>query len=340
MKKLLGFLPQPGSRNSKILIGVGACVALVLLGGLPFFVANTYVLHIVISIGLYSVLALSLNLITGFAGQLSFCHIAFYGIGAYTGTLLMMKLHVSFWIATLAGALMAAFFGLLLGLPTLRLRGDYLAIVTLGFGEIMRLVFVNEAWLTRGPLGLPGVPAPSIFGYKFTGRIPYYYLILVISLVVYFLVKRITVSGIGLSMLSVRFDEIAAESVGIRPVKFKLMAFILSAAIAGGVGTFYASYISFVSPDTFLYTDSVTVLAMVILGGLGSLPGAVIGATVLSVIPEVLRAINEYRLVLYGLLMILMMIFRPQGFWGMGHRLKNAYKKTIGGTSHGKHAEG
>lgn len=309
-------------------------LSLVTVFAFPFLTTNTYLLHIMITIGLYSVLALSLNLVTGFAGQLSFCHIAFYGIGAYTGTLLMMKVNLSFWIAMFAGAGVAAIFGLLLGLPTLRLRGDYLAIVTLGFGEIVRLVFVNEAWLTRGPLGLPGVPSPVLFGYKFSGRVPYYYLILVIFLLTLFMMRRLTVSGIGLAMLSVKSDEIAAESVGIKPVKFKLLAFVISAAIAGWVGTFYASYISFVSPDTFMYTDSVTVLAMVILGGLGSLPGAVIGASILTLIPELLRAINEYRMVLYGLLMIVMMIFRPDGFWGMRYRIRNAYKKTVKGRAH------
>ncbi|HHW93108.1 MAG TPA: branched-chain amino acid ABC transporter permease [Clostridiaceae bacterium] len=317
------------SRNFKWVVLAAIVISGSLLLLLPFITSNTYVLHIMISIGLYSVLALSLNLVTGFAGQLSFCHIAFYGIGAYTGALLMLRLNVSFWIAMFAGAFMAAIFGFLLGLPTLRLRGDYLAIVTLGFGEIVRLVFVNESWLTRGPLGLPGVPAPVLFGYRFSGRVPYYYLILVVFLITWFIMRRLTVSGIGLAMLSVKSDEIAAESVGIRPVKYKLMAFVISAAIAGWVGTFYASYIAFVSPDTFMYTDSITVLAMVILGGLGSLPGAVVGATVLTLIPELLRAINEYRMVLYGLLMIVMMIFRPDGFWGMRYRVKNAYKKTI-----------
>lgn len=146
--------------------------------------------------------------------------------------------------------------------------------------------------------------------------------------------RRITNSGIGLSMLAVKHDEIAAESIGIAPIKYKLLAFVLSAAFAGAVGVFYASYVSFISPDTFVYTDSVTILAMVVLGGMASLPGAVLGALVLSAVPEILRAINDYRMVLYGLLMVLMMIYRPQGFWGMQRRLKNAYKYSVGGKDH------
>ena len=207
------------------------------------------------------------------------------------------------------------------GLPTLRLRGDYLAIVTLGFGEIVRLVLINSTELTRGPLGLPGIPSPNLFGYQFSGRVPYYYLILAFLLLTLFLMRRITNSGIGLSMLAVKHDEIAAESIGIAPIKYKLLAFVLSAAFAGAVGVFYASYVSFISPDTFVYTDSVTILAMVVLGGMASLPGAVLGALVLSA-------------VLYGLLMVLMMIYRPQGFWGMQRRLKNAYKYSVGGKDH------
>lgn len=306
-------------------------IALTILFLLPLIVTNTYYLHILILIGFNSILALSLNLVTGFAGQLSFCHIAFYGIGAYTGTLLMLKLNLSFWLAAPAGAIVAAIFGFLLGLPTLRLRGDYLAIVTLGFGEIVRLILVNEHWLTRGPLGLPGVPSPRLFGIRLQGRVPFYYMILVITLITIFVVKRIAVSGIGFAMLGVHYDEIASESVGIRPVKYKLLAFVLSAFIAGFIGTFYASYISFVSPDTFMFSDSVSILAMIILGGLGSIPGVMIGSMVLTVIPELLRAINEYRLVLYGVLMVLMMIFRPDGFWGMSKRKKNEYKLTMGG---------
>ena len=131
-----------------------------------------------------------------------------------------------------------------------------------------------------------------------------------------------------------KHDEIAAESIGIAPIKYKLLAFVLSAAFAGAVGVFYASYVSFISPDTFVYTDSVTILAMVVLGGMASLPGAVLGALVLSAVPEILRAINDYRMVLYGLLMVLMMIYRPQGFWGMQRRLKNAYKYSVGGKDH------
>lgn len=161
--KILSKLPPRGTPQYVRAKRITLIVAAILLLGLPWVVTNKYYIHILISVGLYSILALSLNLVTGYAGQLSFCHVAFYGIGAYTGGLLMLRLGVSFWLAILAGALMAAFFGLILGLPTLRLRGDYLAIVTLGFGEIVRLVLINSTELTRGPLGLPGIPSPNLY---------------------------------------------------------------------------------------------------------------------------------------------------------------------------------
>jgi len=159
--KILSKLPPRGTPQYVRTKRITLIVAAILLLGLPWVVTNKYYIHILISVGLYSILALSLNLVTGYAGQLSFCHVAFYGIGAYTGGLLMLRLGVSFWLAILAGALMAAFFGLILGLPTLRLRGDYLAIVTLGFGEIVRLVLINSTELTRGPWACPASPAPT-----------------------------------------------------------------------------------------------------------------------------------------------------------------------------------
>ncbi len=293
---------------------------------LPLVVANTYFLHILISIGFYTVLALSLNLVTGFAGQLSLGHVAFYGIGAYTAALLMLNFGVNFWLASIASAASAALFGFLLGLPTLRLKGDYLAIVTLGFAEIIRLVLVNWAELTRGPMGLPGIPSPELLGYTFSSRISFYYLTLAFVFFTICFMRRLTNSGVGMAMQTVKVDEIAAESIGIYPIKYKLLAFVISAAFAGVAGSFYASYISFISPDTFVYNDSCTILAMVVLGGLGSIPGSIIGAGVLTVIPELLRDLSNYRMLIFGFLMVFMMIFRPTGFWGADKRQLNTYK--------------
>ena len=303
---------------------------LLFLIALPFFIDNNYYLHIFISVGLYTILALSLNLVTGFAGQLSLGHVAFYGIGAYTAALLMLNFGVNFWVASIASAFSSALFGFLLGLPTLRLKGDYLAIVTLGFAEIIRLVLVNWDSLTRGPMGLPGIPSPEFLGFAFSTRESFYYLILLFVIFTIIFMNRLTNSGVGMAMETVKADEIAAESIGIYPIKYKLLAFVISAAFAGIAGSFYASYISFISPDTFVYNDSCTILAMVVLGGLGSVPGSIAGAAILTFIPELLRDLSNYRMLIFGALMVFMMIYRPTGFWGADKRVLNIYKINAG----------
>lgn len=303
-----------------------AAVAAVLLA-LPLALGqiNDYLMHIVIMIGIFSILSMSLNVIIGYAGQFALGHAAFYGIGAYSAALLMIHFHVSFWIALPAAAVIAGFFGFLLGTPVIRLRGDYLGIVTLGFGEIVRLIFVGWVDVTRGPMGLPGIPAPSLFGYTFSGKIEFYYLILALALLTFFVIHRVVHSGVGLSMLTVREDETLAQSIGIRPNKYKLIAFTVGGFFAGIAGAFWATYISFVSPDAFRYLDSVNILAMVILGGTASLPGSILGAVILVLAPELLRYMSDYRMLLMGLAIVLMMIFKPTGFWGEKHRKFNFY---------------
>lgn len=300
-------------------------VLAVLLVAFPFIITNSYFLHVAIMIGVYIMLSLSLNLVTGYAGQLCLGHAAFYGIGAYVGALLMLNLNVNFFLALIASALVTGLFGLVLGLPTLRLKGDYLAIVTLGFGEIVRLVFVNWADVTRGPMGLPGIPSPSIFGLKISGRTAFYYLALIMVVLLIIFMRRLINSGVGMAMQTVKADEIAAESIGIYPIHYKLMAFVISSAMAGVAGCFYASYISYISPSTFVYNTSCTLLAMVVLGGLGSIAGSVIGAAVLTLVPEVLRFMSDYRMLIFGAVMVIMMIYKPEGIWGVSKRIKNIY---------------
>lgn len=315
-------------------------VGILLLLLFPFVITNSYFLHVAISIGVYILLSLSLNLVTGYAGQLCLGHAAFYGIGAYVGALLMLNLHVNFFLAMIASAAVTGLFGLLLGLPTLRLKGDYLAIVTLGFGEIVRLVFVNWADVTRGPMGLPGIPCPSVFGLEISGRTAFYYLVLILVAADLIFMRRLINSGIGMAMQTVKADEIAAESIGIYPIKYKLMAFVIASAMAGVAGCYYASYISYISPSTFVYNTSVTILAMVVLGGLGSIAGSVIGAAILTLIPEMLRFLSDYRMLIFGALMVIMMIYKPEGFWGVSRRVKNIYKIEAGGESRERDSEG
>lgn len=290
-----------------------------------------YGIHIAISLALYIILALSLNLVNGQAGQLNLGHAAFFGIGAYTSALLMLLQGWSFW-ATLPFAFgVTAIFGFVVGLPSLRVGGDYLGIVTLGFGEITRLVLINWMDLTRGPMGLPGIPPPSIFGWEFSGKLPYFYLITAFALLTWFVLKRLSVSRFGLQMLSLREDERVASTLGVDTGRIKLAAFAIAAAFAGLAGAFYASYISFISPDTFTVMDSIIMLCMVVLGGMGSMVGTVIGACVLIVAPEALRFMQDWRLVLYGVLLTGMMVYRPSGVWGLDKRARNEIRMSARG---------
>ncbi|SDW60698.1 branched-chain amino acid ABC transporter permease [Tepidimicrobium xylanilyticum] len=288
----------------------------------PFLISRyPYILRTSIVAIMYVVLALSLNFVLGFAGQLSMGHSAFYGIGAYVTALLMVNFKVSFWIAFIASAIVAGFFGFLLGVPTLRLKGDYLAITTIGFGEILRLILVNWIEVTRGPAGIPGIPSPKIFGFTINNNIGYYYIILLLAFFTVFISSRLLHSRLGQGFIAVRDDEIAAEAMGINSTYLKILAFVLGAAIAGMAGSFFATFVHYVNPDNFTYMESVTILCMVVLGGLGSIPGVILGAIVLTILPEALRGIALYRYAIYGLLLILMMINRPGGMIDMD-RLK------------------
>lgn len=329
-QKKQSLLPERFQKHSKASIAALLLIAAALLLTAPLYVTNSYVLHVMILIFLNIVLASSLNLIIGYCGQVSFAHAAYYGIGAYTATLLMLKLEISFWLALPCAAIGASILGLIIGLPALRLKGDYLGIVTLGFGEIVRLVLLNSQSLTRGPAGLGGIPTPEIFGITLSGRVSFYYMVMIFAVICVIIIRRLMSSGIGLAMMAVSCDETATESVGINPVKYKLTAFVLGAALAGMAGCFYASYISYISPDTFVYNDSVTMLAMVTLGGLGSIIGPILGAVVITILPEALRAISDYRMIFYGLAMVIMMIFRPEGFWGASRREFNVYRRLAG----------
>ncbi len=307
-------------------------VIVIVLLVFPFIVsAYPYLLRTSIVALLYVVLALSLNFVLGFAGQLSMGHSAFYAIGAYVTALLMVNFNMSFWIAFILSAIVAGIFGLLLGMPTLRLKGDYLAITTIGFGEILRLILVNWTEVTRGPAGIPGIPSPKIFGFIIKDNIGYYYIILLLAFFTIFISSRLLHSRLGQGFIAVRDDETAAEAMGINSTYLKILAFVLGAAIAGMAGSFFATFIHYVNPDNFTYMESVSILCMVVLGGLGSIPGVILGAILLTILPEALRGIATYRYAIYGLLLILMMINRPGGMINMD-RLKGGRKNEDSGS--------
>lgn len=267
--------------------------------------------------GLYVLLAMGLNVVVGLAGLLNLGYAAFFAIGAYTYALANLHWHWNFWMSLpLAGAVSMSF-GLLIGMPSIRVRGDYLAITTLGFGEIVRIAFNNLDQWTGGPNGLLGIARPKLFGYAFSvDPTPYYFLILVMVGIVAYLLFRLCDSKIGRALVAIREDELAASCMGVPALHVKLIAFGLSSFIAGMAGAFFASKQTIITPDSFDFVLSVLLLAMVVLGGMGNIWGAALGALVLGILPELLRSFAAYRMLIFGLLMILMMIFRPQGILG------------------------
>ncbi len=283
----------------------------------PVFDRNAYHMDLATNVALYGLLAMGLNVVVGFAGLLNLGYAAFFGIGAYTYALLNLYCHWPFWLGLPAAGLVSMFFGFLIGIPSIRVRGDYLAITTLGFGEIVRIVFNNWDEVTGGPNGLLGIARPSIGSWHFSvNATPYFYLVFILVVLTAFFLYRISDSKIGRALVAIREDELAASCMGIPTLQVKLIAFGISSFIAGLAGCIFAAKQTIITPDSFDFVLSVLILAMVVLGGMGNLWGAVLGAVVLGALPELLREFAAYRMLIFGLLMILMMIFRPQGILG------------------------
>jgi len=285
----------------------------------PLVVRSPYVLHVAILSGIYVVLTLSLNLITGFCGQFSLGHAGFYGIGAYTAALLAVHWDSPFLVNLAAAAAAAGLAGFLIGLPTLRLGGIYLAMATLGFGEIIHLVLLNWLALTRGPLGIPAIPGPTLFGVDLGTPARQYYVALALVVLTTIAVARLVDSRFGEAIQAIREDEIAAEAMGVPTTRLKVLTFTISAAIAGVAGAFFAQYTSFVSPSSFTLVESILVLSLLVFGGMGSVEGSIAGAVILTVAPEAFRFLAEYRMVIYGAILLGLIIFRPQGLLGGIH---------------------
>ena len=330
---------------------VGVVLLTVALTALPFVLTanlgTTWVRITNLAI-LYIFLALGLNIVVGFAGLLDLGYIAFYAVGAYVYALLAsphFNLHWPFWAILPIGAAVAAFFGVLLGAPTLKLRGDYLAIVTLGFGEIIR-IFLNNLDqpinITNGPRGIARIDpvridgvsfggTDTVGGLAFTGPIKYYYLLLVLVLVVIFINVRLQNSRVGRAWEAVREDEVAARAMGINTTSVKLLAFAMGACFGGVAGGMFSAIQQFISPESFVLVESVMVLAMVVLGGMGNIWGVILGALLLSFVPEILRFTVEplqrqlfgrmliepevIRMLIFGFALVLIMILRPGGLW-------------------------
>ncbi|RJQ21743.1 MAG: branched-chain amino acid ABC transporter permease [Nitrospiraceae bacterium] len=279
---------------------------------LPLFLSDYYT-DVAVLAGIYIILALGVNVVLGSTGLLHLGFAAFYGIGAYSNALLTTNFGLGFWSALPLTLVITSAAGLLLSFPALRLRGDYLAIVTLGFGEIIRLVLNNWDSVTRGPNGISNVPSPFIMGFEVGSLMYFYYLVLGFVLLAAFIVNRVHRSRTGRAWLSIREDETAAEAMGVNTRKYKFMALTFGAFWAGLAGALFASKMHFVSPESFTFMESVFVVCMIILGGLGSIPGVLLGSLILVLLPELLREFQLYRMLALGVGLVLMMIFRPQG---------------------------
>jgi branched-chain amino acid transport system permease protein len=295
-------------------------MAAIMIGLLPMVFTDSYWQTNLIVCAINVMLAVGLDFVLGYAGQLNLGQSAFYGIGAYTSTLLIMNLGVTFWIAFICGVVLSGFAGMLLSIFAVRLRGHYLAIASLGFAVITYQILLNWISLTQGPLGIyaiapppplkiPGLPAAV----DFSNLANLFYLTAGFALITYILLDQLVRSPIGETLTAIREDEVSAASLGINCQGWKVFAFAVSSAMGGAAGCFYASFVGTLVPDAFFITESFTILAMVIVGGMGTLIGPVLGAILLTVLPEVLREIGDLRLIVYGVSVTLVVLFMPGG---------------------------
>jgi branched-chain amino acid transport system permease protein len=318
-------------------LGIAALALAVAMPFMPF--ADRYVVDVATLVLIYVMLGWGLNIVVGLAGLLDLGYVALYAVGAYSFALLGTTFDLAFWVCLPLAGMFAASFGILLGYPVLRLRGDYLAIVTLGFGEIIRVVLTNWVEFSGGPNGIPGIPRPTLFGLEFTRRaesgrtfheffgldysgehriIFLYFIILAMALLTNAFVLRIRRLPLGRAWEALREDEIACRSLGINPVNVKLSAFALGATFGGFAGSFFATRSGFISPESFQFIESAIILSIVVLGGMGSQIGVVLAAAAIIVVPELLREFSEFRMLVFGTAMVLIMIWRPRGL--LAHR--------------------
>ncbi len=275
---------------------------------------NMYITEVMTNVWFYVTVCLGLNIIVGFAGLLSLGYAAFFAVGAYTSGIMIVRYGISFWFTLPISVIAAIIAGLAIGAPTLKLRSDYLAIVTLGFGEMTRLAARNMA-ITGRATGLVGIDRPSFFGLTLYRINHYYYAFFILAIFAIFISYRLNDSRLGRAWKCIREDEDAAEAMGINVVAVRLYAFIIGSVFGALAGSFMAIKMTAISPESFLFTQSVMILLAVVLGGMGKIPGVVLGAFIMVIFPEVFRGIGQYRMLIFGLVLLILMIYRPQGLW-------------------------
>ncbi len=295
----------------------GALLSLaVVLAFFPLALPNPYFLSIMVVIGIHSLITLGLSLLMGYAGQISLGHAAFFGLGAYVSGVFTVKFGMEPWSAFGLGLLLSAAIAFLVGVPALKLKGHYLAMATLAFGEIFHVIFSEMVEYTGGPSGLAGIPTISLFGVLMDSDLKYYYFVWAFVLGALLISVNIIHSRVGRALRSIHGSEIAASAMGVNTARYKQQIFVLSAIYASAAGSLYAHFLTFISPSSFTVLFSIILVTMVVVGGMGSLWGALLGATILNGIPEYFRVLKDYDILAYGLMVILIMIFMPGGLMG------------------------
>jgi branched-chain amino acid transport system permease protein len=316
--------------NMKVIAFVGLAAAILLPMVIPAD-SSRYIIYTATTFMIYVMLGWGLNIVVGLAGLLDLGYVAFYAVGAYSYALIATHFGWSFWVCLPLAGVFAAFFGVILGFPVLRLRGDYLAIVTLGFGEMIRVILINWYDVTNGPNGINGIPSITFFGVPFkrgeggfadlfgldysstTKMVFLYFIILALAVLTNLFTQRMRKLPAGRAWEALREDEIACRSLGINPTNVKLSAFALGAMFGGFAGSFFSVRSGFISPESFTFIESAVILAIVVLGGMGSQLGVVLAAALIVVVPELFRAFAEYRMLLFGIAMVLIMVWKPRG---------------------------
>lgn len=283
---------------------------------IPVFAANNYYINLFAIIGINTILVIGLNLLLGYAGQVSLGHAAFYGLGAYSSGVLTVQFGLNPWLCIIIGVIITSSVAFLIGVPSLKLKGHYLAVATLGFGIIVNIFFNEAESLTGGASGLLGIPRLELFGFKFDNDAKNYYLIWFTTLLIVLAAINIVSSRTGRALKAIHGSEIAASAMGIDVSLYKIKVFVFSAAISSIAGSLYAHYITFVGPTTFSFIVSVFLIIMVVFGGAGNIWGSIIGAALITLIPEFLHAFEEYDILIYGLILMVTMIFLPGGITG------------------------
>ncbi|HUH95969.1 MAG TPA: branched-chain amino acid ABC transporter permease [Anaerolineales bacterium] len=308
-----------------VLLGVAACALLVF----PFVAQNSYEVHIINQAGIYILISIGLNLAMGYAGQFNLAVGPLWGVGAYTAAILNTKFGFPFWVNLPAAIILTGLIGAFVGLPSLKVRSHYLAIVTIGLGVAINIALLNGGSLTQGAMGIPHIQMPDFFGYPINSDQRYYYLILVMVILGFFIARQILAGRIGRSFRAIRDDYMAAKAMGVNTAYYQVLAFVVSAAYAGAAGALFAHLNTYISPDIFDFPATLFVLTLTMVGGMGSLVGSLVGGVALPILQEYLRVIQNWQLVAYGVAIMVVVIFMPGGVIELTRRLSGWRKNRL-----------